>query len=225
VAKLFASLAPPSAFYPAFACLVIVCLLVRWLYRRHRGAESWDGVVRTLERTTMSVLLLGMLGFAVLQIILRNFFDSGLVWIEPLLRHLVLWIGFAGAVVAAGRLRHIQMDVVGRLLPMAPRLWVVRFTTLVATLICSVLARAAWVFLGQESEAGLTGFLSIPTWILLAAILIGFSLIAVRFAARLFTSSEDLEEILIEAQGTGDLAAEMAAAIAPEPEEEADDES
>ena len=134
--------------YPLFVLLLALGLGVRGLVRRAAGGARWDQMVRSLERLALTALLLAMLGFGVLQIVLRNFFHTGLIWIDPLLRHLVLWIGFTAAVVAAGRLRHIQMDVVGRLLPAGPRLWVLRLTTLAAASICMVLARAAWVYLG-----------------------------------------------------------------------------
>ncbi len=202
VGELFTRLSGPGAFYAAFSAFVLVCLLLRQIVQRRVGAAGWTAGVGFIERWVLTVLLMSMLGFAVLQIVLRNFWDSGLVWIDPLLRHLMLWVGFAGAVVAAGRLRHIQMDVVGRLMPMGPRLWIVRFTTLAAAVICAALARAAWVFLGQEHEFGMTGFLGIPTWILLLALLIGFVMIAVRFAARVITPASELEATLLEAHGS-----------------------
>lgn len=202
---MFGSLASPGTYYPVFGAFVVACLAVRAIVRRRVGAAGWSRGVGVLEQWVLTLLLLSMLGFAVLQIVLRNFFETGLVWIDPLLRHLMMWIGFAGAVVAAGKLRHIQMDVVGRLVPMGPRLWIVRFTTLVAAVICAVLSRATWVFLGQEQEFGMTGFLEIPTWILLAALWIGFALIAVRFLARVLTSNHELEQTLLEAHGSDEL--------------------
>ncbi|MBD3163147.1 MAG: TRAP transporter small permease subunit, partial [Candidatus Eisenbacteria bacterium] len=52
-----------------------------------------------------------------LQVVLRNFFQIGLLWIDPLVRTLLLWVAFLGAFAAAGRARHIRIDVLGRLLP------------------------------------------------------------------------------------------------------------
>ena len=181
--------ASAGVFYPLFVFLLLAWLGVRAGIRRRWGPDTWASRVRGLEQLSLTVLILGMLAFAMLQILLRNLFQSGLIWIEPLLRHLVLWIGFLSAVVATGRLRHIHMDVLARLLPIGPRVAILRFTTLVAAAVCVVLARAAWIFLGEELAFGSTGFLEIPVWLLTSVIFIGFSLSAARFASRAFESS------------------------------------
>lgn len=186
---------PSWLFYPLFAILVALWLAVRWVLRRRLGDAKWEGRIHGLECGALTGLLLCMLGFAVLQILLRNIFRTGLVWVEPLLRHLVLWICFVGGFVAAGRLRHIHMDVIGRLLPEQPRLWVLRLTTLAAALVCAVLARAAWIYLGQEHEFGATGFLGIPVWLLTSVIFLGFALMAARFTTRALASAPVLAAI------------------------------
>ncbi|MBM3318444.1 MAG: TRAP transporter small permease [Candidatus Eisenbacteria bacterium] len=195
---LFAALAPAHRFYPLFVALALSLLGLRIGLRRAWGAAAWRRRVQALERLVLASLILSMLALAVLQILLRNLFHSGLIWIDPLLRHFVLWIGFSGAVVAAGRLRHIQMDVVGRWLPEGPRRAILRATTLAAALICLVLTRAAWIFLGQEHAFGSAGLLGLPQWILMSAIFLGFALCAVRFAARAFAPGEELAGLLLE---------------------------
>ena len=40
----------------------------------------------------------------------RNIFGAGIVWIDPLLRVLVLWVAIAGAVVATRNDNHIRID-------------------------------------------------------------------------------------------------------------------
>ncbi|MBD3237150.1 MAG: TRAP transporter small permease subunit [Candidatus Eisenbacteria bacterium] len=181
---LLTELMAPGRFYPLFFFLVAVWLGVRHRLRRRMGPATWEARTARLEQILLSLLLLGMLALAVLQILLRNFFSTGLIWIEPLARHLVLWIGFAGAVVAAGQLRHIQMDVLSRLLPERGRLWMLRLTTMIAGLVCAVLARAAGLYLLDEAAFGSTGFLGIPTWVLTSVIFVGFAVIAARFASR-----------------------------------------
>lgn len=190
------SLRSPGTFYPAFLGFIAAWLLLRALARRGRGAERWDRLIRALERGVLVLMILSMLLLAMLQIVLRNFFHEGLVWIDPLLRHLVLWIGVTGAVVATGRLRHIQMDVIGRLLPAGPRLLITRITSLVAAAICAVLARGAWMYLIEEAGFGSTGILGVPTWVLTSVLFIGFALMAARFASRAFAARETLATML-----------------------------
>jgi C4-dicarboxylate transporter, DctQ subunit len=196
VSALISSLQTPATFYPLFLGLVALWLGARWLLRRGAGAVRWDRTMRGLERGVLTLFIVGMLLLAMLQIALRNLFHTGLVWIDPLLRHLVLWIGITGAVVATGRLRHIQMDVIGRLLPAGLRLFATRLTALVAAGVCTALAHAAWVYLGEESSFGAVGFLGIQTWVLTSVLFFGFALMAARFASRGLASRETLTALL-----------------------------
>ena len=75
----------------------------RWVDRLHRAE---DGL--------LVLLLSSMIVLAGTQIFLRNFFDSGFVWIDPLLRILVLWLGLIGATVAARHNKHIRIDLLSR---------------------------------------------------------------------------------------------------------------
>jgi C4-dicarboxylate transporter, DctQ subunit len=207
VTALFAALRPPGVFYPLFLGLVALWLIVRWGTRRRVGSARWDGFFRALERTALAVMILSMLLMAMLQIALRNLFHSGLIWIDPLERHLVLWIGVTGAVVAAGALRHMHMDVIGQVLPPRARLAVARLTTLVAAGICAVLAHAAWLYLGEEAQFGSTGLLGIRTWVLTCVLFPGFALMAARFAARALAPRATLEGLL--SQREAGIAAEV----------------
>lgn len=194
--ELIQSLRAPGTFYPAFLGFVAAYLLLRALARRGRGTARWDRGVRDLERGVLALMILAMLLLAMLQIVLRNFFHEGLVWIDPLLRHLVLWIGVTGAVVATGRLRHIQMDVIGRLFPTGPRLLVTRITSLAAAGICAALARGALLYLVDEASFGSVGLLGIPTWALTSVLFFGFALMAARFASRAVAARETLAALL-----------------------------
>lgn len=92
--------------------------------RMDNGQNGWPNrflrIVSFVEDAILIVLLTAMIGFAVAQILLRNVFESGIVWADPLLRALVLWIGLAGAVVATRLDKHISINVLYRYL--APRM-------------------------------------------------------------------------------------------------------
>ena len=197
--QVFTALAPAGVFYPLSATLVAAALVARWLARRRLGPARWDEGVRRIERGTLTLLVLLMLAGAAVQIVLRNVFRTGLVWIEPCLRHLVLWIGFTAAVVAAGHMRHIQVDIASHLLPPRVRRGALRVTTLAAAVICLVLARAAWLYLGQEQEFGSTGPLGVPVWLLTCVIFLGFAAMAARFTARALAPARELEALALEA--------------------------
>ncbi|MFH1145002.1 MAG: TRAP transporter small permease subunit [Candidatus Eisenbacteria bacterium] len=200
---LLGALAPAQVFYPLFMLLIVLWAGVRALIRRGTGARRWDERISAIERILLTIMILAMVGLAVYQIILRNLFHRGELWIEPLLRYLVLWIGFVAAVVATGRLRHVQINVIGRLLPPAPQIAILRVTLFAAALICAVLARAAWVYLADEEAFGSTGFLGIPVWALTSVIFAGFSMMAARFAVRAGERSRTLQSYLREGDENG----------------------
>jgi TRAP-type C4-dicarboxylate transport system permease small subunit len=79
--------------------------------------ERTDAVIEQLEQILLVILLSSMILIAFLQIVLRNFFATGLSWGDPLVRNLVLWIGFIGATLATREGKHINIDLVSRWLP------------------------------------------------------------------------------------------------------------
>ena len=110
------------------------------------------------------VTLLLALSFG--QILLRNLFEITFPWTEPLTRHLVLWTGFLGALVATREDKHIRIDVLLRLLPHARRCWAEVVSDLVAAALCGTLSWVAVGFVADERRYGAAGLLGLPTWTL-----------------------------------------------------------
>lgn len=138
-------------------------------------------VLQKLEDTILVSLLLVMIFMAVLQIFLRNFFDSGIVWGDSLIRILVLWIGLVGAMVASRTDNHISIDILSRYLPSRIK----RFTTLLTHVFTAgVTALMAWVslsFVRMEMADNLIAFASVPAWICESIIPAAFLVISIRY--------------------------------------------
>ena len=142
-----------------------------------------SAVLRLLDRleTGFLVLLLGLLLTAGLtQFLLRNLFHTGVLWLEPFSRYLVVWIAFAGALRAVGEERYIRIDLVPRLLHGTVGTIVSAVTSFAAATICFFLAKSGVSFLSIEHDFGTLAFLSVPTWAALSAIPLGFAAIGVR---------------------------------------------
>ena len=77
--------------------------------------RTWAKRLHRAEDALLVLLLSAMIALASTQILLRNLFDSGFVWIDPLLRVLVLWLGLIGATVATRNNRHIRIDLLSKL--------------------------------------------------------------------------------------------------------------
>ncbi len=133
-------------------------------------------------------LLLLMICIAVLQIFLRNLFDSGILWGDPLVRTLVLWIGLMGAMVASRNNHHINIDIISRFLPdhikKLTNLMVFIFTSLV----CAVMAYYSLMFVIMEKNSDIFVFANIPVWVCESIIPISFTIISFRYLLFSFTS-------------------------------------
>jgi TRAP-type C4-dicarboxylate transport system permease small subunit len=133
--------------------------------------------------TVLLVVFLGvMVVLAFAQVVMRNLFQTGFLWGDPLVRHLVLWVGFMGAAIAASQEGHISIDAINKFLPIRARHIVKTITNLFAAVTCYFLASAAWVFIQDERAAGGELVLSIPTWIGLSIIPVGYVLLLVHFS-------------------------------------------
>lgn len=142
---------------------------------------SIDRFLSRVESAFLVLTLGVMVLFAFFQVILRNFFSSGIIWGDTFLRHLVLWVGFLGASLATRENRHITIDVFSRLLRPVYKRWVQLITNLFSAFISGLLGRAAYVFIRDERAAGTTLFLGIPLWLFMSIILLGFIIITFRF--------------------------------------------
>ena len=141
-----------------------------------------------VERVLIVSLLGIMVLLAFLQVILRNYFSTGILWADPFLRHLVLWIGFLGASLATQQEKHINIDLITRFT--SPRVTnVIRIiTNLFAGIVCYILASAGLTFLKSEITAGGSLFSIGETvfhaWWFQVIIPVGFALMALRFFIR-----------------------------------------
>ena len=148
------------------------------------ASSSMQFALRMIHRLEDSLLvsaLISMLLMAVLQICLRNFFDSGIFWAESFLRILVLWIAMLGAMVATRESNHISIDVVSRYLNPLPRKLVELFTRWLSACICGVVAFYSFEFVQYEYEDKTIAFAEVPTWMCQSIIPFGFAVMAIRF--------------------------------------------
>jgi TRAP-type C4-dicarboxylate transport system permease small subunit len=135
-----------------------------------------------LEYFVLVFLLAMMVVLAFLQIVLRIFFATGITWGAPLLRHLVLWLGLLGATMAAKEGKHLNIDVISRLVPGWGKGAVQALIDLFSAFICILLLSASLKFIWDEFQAGALAFGKIPVWAVVVIFPIAYGLIALRFA-------------------------------------------
>ncbi len=137
--------------------------------------------VNRIEDGLLVAILSSMIVLAIYQIISRNIFSEGAVWIDPLLRTLVLWVGLAGAVVATRTDNHIRIDVFTKYLPANLKPYVQRSVYLFTLLICLLIGWHASRFVLSEYEYGTVAFSGVPAWVTALIIPLSFFLIALRY--------------------------------------------
>lgn len=127
-------------------------------------------------------MLSGMILLAVGQIVLREVFDTGIIWADELLKLMVLWLAMVGSIAACRDDRHIRIDVLSHLLPD----WLVDITRVLvdmfAAVVCAVIAVQAWRYLQIEIEFEDTVLVDTPAWIAHVILPLAFALISYRFA-------------------------------------------
>lgn len=135
----------------------------------------------------LTLILVAMIVLAFTQVVLRNFFNSGITWADPLVRHLVLWVGFIGASVATKDDSHLAIDLVSRFLPKWLKKPTAMFVHAGSAVVCGFLAQASYKFVMGEREMHDMLMPGVPTWWAIAIIPIGFGLMSLRFALRIGT--------------------------------------
>jgi TRAP-type C4-dicarboxylate transport system permease small subunit len=150
--------------------------------------------VHHLENGLLGLLLAAMIGLAGSQIVLRNLFESGISWSEPLLRVLVLWVGMLGAMIATRQDRHIRIDLLSRYLSPAWRLRAARLNNLFSAVVCALLAWHSGRFVHAEWQDGNMLLHHVPTWVAESILPLGFSVIALRFTLLLFLGKGETPE-------------------------------
>lgn len=146
--------------------------------------ESFDTALAGWEGFALNTLLFVMLAAGFIQVVLRNLFHTGILGADLLLRQGLLWLGLLGASLAArGAGRHIEIDIVSRLIPPHWANHARRLTDLFAALVCALLARASLLFLMSEFAAKSRIAGVFPAWIFQLILPAGFALMAVRFLA------------------------------------------
>ena len=129
----------------------------------------------------MVSLLILMIGMAAGQVVLRNFFDSGLYWSDSLVRVAELWVALVCARVASRDDSHIRIDLVSRLVSPAYKHWVERFTRLFTFIVLCLFTWGSGNFVYYEYVDEAIAFGDVPAWMLEVIMPVGGGVMAVRY--------------------------------------------
>ena len=145
-----------------------------------------DKILSYLEEGFVVLALAMMVILAFIQVIMRDFFSTGIVWADEFLRHLVLWTGFIAGSMVTKQGRHIAIDVMSRTLPKNLRKWNEMVLTVGAILFSAFLFKTSLHFVAVEKSYGqMSEPLHTPLWVMELVFPITFALLAIRFTIKL----------------------------------------
>lgn len=141
--------------------------------------------IRRFEIALLVIILSAMIGLAGSQILLRNLFDSGIAWSDPVLRVLVLWVGMMGAMIATEQDKHIRIDLLTRYLPETWCRYSRRLNYLFSAIVCALLTWHSGRFVYFEWQDQTEVIQGVPAWIAESILPIGFAVITIRFVVQM----------------------------------------
>jgi len=148
--------------------------------------DKLDNKISQLETVLVTILLTLMILMAFSQIVLRNFFATGIDWGDALVRYLVVWVAFIGAAVATREAKHISIDLLSRWLTGARSIAIQALSCFFSALICGLLTLAAAKFIWFEAQMGSSTFLNLPVWVPELIMPVTFGLMTLRFVMGMF---------------------------------------
>ncbi len=146
--------------------------------------QLFDDFLEKLSRWGLILSLFLILGLAVFSIVMR-WLSMSLLWIEPLIRHIVFLSAFLGGSLATKKGAHIKVDLLTHMIGRSSSEvlhWLHRnLIGLFCCLTCFFLTLSSWDFYQVEKEFGSTAFLNIHSSYLVLIIPLGMGLIFFRF--------------------------------------------
>ncbi len=132
----------------------------------------------------------GILIFSLVQIILRNFFDSGIIWGDSLLRILVLWLGLAGAILASRSGKQISIDIISQFVPDKFKFFVKKITFFFAALICLIISYYSLLFVNLEYQDSTIVFENVPAWLTESVIPFSFAVLGIKYLVQILNKNK-----------------------------------
>lgn len=132
----------------------------------------------------VGILALVMVVLPVVQALARRFADTEIPAASVIVQHLTLWVGFLGALLAAGSGKHLSLSTAEAIPEGWPRRLAGLLTRMTSAAVAALLAYASWKVVQADESSGRTVVGSLPVSWSEAIMPITFGLISLRFAWR-----------------------------------------
>ncbi len=132
----------------------------------------------------VGLLSLVMVALPVVQAAARKVADTDIPSASIIVQHLTLWVGFLGALLAAGTGKHLALSTAEAIPEGWPRRVASLLTRMTSSAVSALLAYASWKVVQADAESGRTVVGSLPVSWSEAIMPVAFVLMAARFAWR-----------------------------------------
>ena len=149
-------------------------------------------LLRAVEDHILVALFAALLLLSIGQILLRNAFAIAIPWVDPLVRHLVMWVGLWGALIATREDRHLKIEALQPVIPAAIAGPLQRLLHAFSALVCSLLCWQSLRFIEQEKSYATKAFQNVEAWMLQLVFPLVFSAMALRYMRRMLSNSKRL---------------------------------
>ena len=149
----------------------------------------FDGIIDALAVLAGIILILMILCVS-LDVVLRYFLKSPLLWVDELAEYGLLYITFAGTAWLLRQDGHVVVDIIDALVSPRTRSRLDAFSSIVGVVVCSVLTYFGATVTWSLFARGIYNptMLEIPRGALVAVIPVGTFLLTVQFIRRLLVS-------------------------------------
>lgn len=157
------------------------------IYNPMRLIVAFDKIFLKVEKILLLVCMGVLMVFAFLQVVLRNFFDSGIPWGDVFNRLLVLWVAIFAATIAVKENRHLSFEGISKYIPKKLKPLFDFLQSLFGITVTTLLTRAAWLFFRDQIqfESSDLLFKGLPKAYFTIIFPIGFGLMTLRYFLKL----------------------------------------
>jgi C4-dicarboxylate transporter DctQ subunit len=143
--------------------------------------SRFDQILTWIENSIAGLALSGAAIIAIVQVILRTFFNHIIFWSEEAVIYLIILSTFVGAVITLRHNEHVGVDLLPAFLKEGGKKAFGVLSALLVALYCGVIGVLGWLMLTEPAATNVvTPALKLPLWIVQIALPIGLTLMFLR---------------------------------------------
>ena len=168
--------------------------------------EQIDGFLVRLEKVMIILLLFLLISLSFGQVIARNVFQVGFLWVDEFTRCIVLWMAFIGGALCSKYARHMRIDLILHLMKGKKKRIVEIVGNVFVIIICTFFLVASISHIKYQMESSVQLMLQgVPDWVISLVIPYFFVVVILRALLHIKIDILDEDHIKLPVMGSGEL--------------------